>query len=173
MMEGVFLVYAVRRLGLAPGAIGVVFAVGNVGLLAGAALAGPVAGRLGLGRALVASAGLQGMGLLLVPLAAMAPLPLLVAGQLLRSFGVVVYNIHQVSLRQAVTPERMLGRTNAVMRFVGLGTLPLGNVLGGGLATLVGLAPTLWLAALAGLLAVLALLLSPVRVLPVMPQPHG
>ena len=46
--------------------------------------------------------------------------------QVLFGFGAVAYNITQVSLRQAITPERLQGRMNAAMRWIVWGTIPLG-----------------------------------------------
>ena len=53
-----------------------------------------------------------------------------------------VYNVNQVSLRQAITPDRLQGRMNASMRFIVWGTIPLGALLGGGLGEALGLRPT-------------------------------
>ena len=73
---------------------------------------------------------------LLIPFAPHSfPLPFLVAAIVIGGFGGVVYNITQVSLRQAITPERLQGRMNAVMRFLVWGALPLGSLVGGALAS--------------------------------------
>ena len=66
-----------------------------------------------------------------------APIPWLVAAVALGGFASVVYNINQVSLRQAIVPLRLQGRMNASMRFLVWGTLPLGSLTGGILATLI------------------------------------
>jgi hypothetical protein len=58
----------------------------------------------------------------------------------------VVYNVAQVSYRQAICPPRLLGRMNAAIRWVVWGTIPLGALLGGALGTLAGVRPTLWIA---------------------------
>ncbi|MDF3298612.1 hypothetical protein [Streptomyces tropicalis] len=58
----------------------------------------------------------------------------------------MVYNIAQLSYRQSVTPPEMMGRTNAAVRWVVWGTLPIGGVLGGLLGTLIGVRPALRLA---------------------------
>ena len=57
------------------------------------------------------------------------------AGLRVSGFANVVYNITQVSFRQAITPERIQGRMNSVMRFIVWGTIPLGQLVGGALAT--------------------------------------
>ena len=58
-------------------------------------------------------------------------------------FAVVVYNIVQVSYRQAICPPRLQGRMNSVMRFIVWGTIPIGALIGGVLGTLVGLRETI------------------------------
>ncbi len=58
-------------------------------------------------------------------------------------FGAVVYNITQVSFRQGLTPERLLGRMNATMRFLVWGTLPIGGFIGGVLGKFIGVRPDL------------------------------
>jgi predicted MFS family arabinose efflux permease len=73
-----------------------------------------------------------------------------------------MYNITQVSLRQAITPRRLQGRMNATMRFLVWGTIPLGAFTGGLLGSTVGLRTTLWVAAGGGVLALIAPVLSPV-----------
>jgi predicted MFS family arabinose efflux permease len=73
----------------------------------------------------------------------------------------VVY-ISQVSLRQAITPDRMLGRMNASMRFLVWGTIPIGSLIGAGLSELIGVQETIWISAILGLFAFLPVLISKV-----------
>ena len=75
-----------------------------------------------------------------------------------------------ISLMQAITPDRMLGRMNASRRFLVWGVIPLGGLVGGALATTIGLRPTLFVGAIGGSLAVLPLLFSPVRSLERVPE---
>jgi len=158
--------FMVRKLGLSAGLIGLTFSVGSVGVLAGALLSGRVTRRVGLGAAVVGSMAVCGFGMLLLPLATKAdPLPWLVAGIFVSSFGQPIYNINQVSLRQAITPRRLQGRMNASMRFMVWGTMPLGSLIGGVLGTVIGLRPTLWVAGIGGSLAFLWVFFSPVRTL--------
>src|SRR5438132_11908932 len=82
-----------------------------------------------------------------------------------------VYNINQVSLRQAITPDRLQGRMNASMRFLVWGTIPIGALLGGALGQALGLRPAIATMALCSLLAPLWVLFSPVRQLRVQPVP--
>src|SRR5688500_19921656 len=97
--------------------------------------------------------------------------PLLIACGLISGFSNVVYNVNQVSLRQAITPERLQGRMNATMRFIVWGTIPLGNIIGGFLGGVIGLHNTIWIGAIGGLFVFLPVLLSPVRHFREMPAP--
>lgn len=76
--------------------------------------------------------------------------------------GIAVSNVLVVSLRQTVTPDRMMGRMNASYRFFTYGAIPLGALLGGGLAEVVGLRPTLLICGCGLVLAPLWIFLSPV-----------
>jgi len=162
--DAIVLVFAVRELDLTAGQIGLILAVGNVGFLVGAFLSARIARALGTGPAIVASALAIALGMALVPLAtAGTAVPVLVAYGLVASFGGVVYNVNARSTTQTITPDRMLGRTIATLRFFVWGTIPLGSLLGGAMGTTLGLRTTLWVAAGTGLVAFLAPLLSPVR----------
>lgn len=168
VLEAVFVLYVTRELGIEPGLLGLVFAVGSVGFLLGTLLPGWVTRRFGLGPGIVGGLLLVGLSDLLIPLAdeSMAVVVIILVimtAQFFFGLGFVVFNTGQVSLRQAITPDRLQGRMNAMMSFVGWGIVPLGGLLGGGLGEVIGLRPTLLLAALGEILAVLWLLLSPVR----------
>jgi len=114
VMFSIFLVYAVRDLGLTAATIGLIGSLGNVGLLGGALVAPRLSSRFGAGPVLIATAAASGWSLLLIPLASGdLAIPLLVASGLGFGFCVVVYNVTGISLMQAITPDRMLGRMNA------------------------------------------------------------
>jgi predicted MFS family arabinose efflux permease len=93
--------------------------------------------------------------------------PVLIVG----TFVGVIYNIVQLSLRQAITPERIQGRMNSVMRFIVWGTIPLGSLTGGALASWIGLKATLIVSGVGCSLAFLPVLFSPVRSVREMPEP--
>jgi len=168
----IFLVYAVRVLDLSPAVIGVVFSLSSVGSLVAALTATRISASLRVGPTIVGSAFIFGPSLLLIPAAPQAtPIPFLVAAGVLLGFGAVTYNITQVSFRQAICPERLQGRMNSVMRFIVWGVMAIGFLLGGALATWIGLRETMWIGAALGSLAFLPVLLSPVRTLREMPEP--
>ena len=160
----ILLVYAVRELGLSAATIGLAFAVGNVGPLLAALTARRISARLGVGRTIVAAACLFGPGTLLIAAAPRDnPMPFLIASMIVMGFGAVLYNVTAISLIQAITPDRMLGRANASRRFIVWGVIPLGALVGGTLGASIGLRPTIVVGAIGGLLAVVPLVLSPVR----------
>jgi predicted MFS family arabinose efflux permease len=120
-------------LGLGPAILGLIFAAGGPGALLGSVLAGRVANQFGLGTTIIGSSFAFGVTSLLVPLAR-GPEVIIIGTLVLSSFigGLMnpVYNINQVSLRQAMTPDRLQGRMNASMRFIVWGTIPIGATLG-------------------------------------------
>ncbi|WP_162794971.1 MFS transporter [Nonomuraea lactucae] len=154
-------VYAADELRLGPGAIGVALAVGNVGGLLGALLAGPLSRRIGDGAAFIVSIALFSGGAILLPLSTGAVA--LSGGLFVVYVGAVIFNVLQVSLCQIVTPARLLGRMNSVFRFVTWGMVPLGAAGGGLLVAPAGLRGVFWIAAVLTVLSMLPPLFSPVR----------
>ncbi len=167
----ILLVFAVRELGLSAGTIGIVFAVGNLGTLAAALTARRISDRLGVGRTIVLAACLFGPATLLI---ALAPkdfaVPLITLSMLILGFGAILYNVTAISLIQAITPDRILGRANASRRFVVWGVIPFGGLVGGALGSSIGLRETMVVGALGGVLAVVPILLSPIRSVGKMPE---
>ena len=99
---------------------------------------------------------------LLIPLTFPGPGVILYgAGMFMSSFGAIVYNVHQASFRQMLCPPRLLGRMNATIRFIVWGTLPLGGLLGGALASWLGVRNALWVGAIGSALAPLWVIASP------------
>jgi MFS family permease len=169
----VLLVFARRELHLSPAAIGLAFTLGNLGPLLGAFSAGRVSGRFGVGPTIIASSIVGGPMFLLVPFAphGNAAIAFLAAASIVGGFAGVVYNVAQVSLRQAITPARIQGRMNSVMRFIVWGAIPLGSLAGGGLATAIGVKEALIAGGIGTSLAFLPVLFSPVRAVREIPEP--
>lgn len=88
------------------------------------------------------------------------------------SFGVVVYNVGQVSYRQVTCPPQILSQVNATARWIVTGAQPIGGVLGGVLATTVGARDALWIAAGGAWMSGLLLFFSPLRRMRDMPGEH-
>lgn len=171
----IYILYAINGLGLDATRIGIAFALGNVGALVGAVVANRVARWFGLGPTIVGSLAIGGLFLLLVAIAPAgdAALPFLVAGGVFGGLSQMIYNINQVSYRQAICPPRMQGRMNATVRFLVWGTMPIGSLIGGAMASTIGLHETIWIAAILGFVPAIFPFLSPVRNLREMPQPIG
>jgi MFS family permease len=166
----VLLLFAYRDLYLSLGLVGIIFSVGSVGVLLGAWVAGSASTRLGLGRTIVLSAA-GSIALLLIPLAGHAlPMLILACALLVTGAFSTIYNINQLSLRQAITPDRLQGRMNATMRTIVWGTIPVGSFLGGVLGESIGLVMTIVLGALISTVAFLWVLFSPVLGLKSIPR---
>src|SRR4029077_4488505 len=127
----------------------------------------------GVGPTIIGASMLGGPMFLLIPFAphGAVALAVLAPAFVVGGFANVTYNVNQLSLRQAITPERLQGRMNSVMRFIVWGTIPLGNLLGGVIATTIDLRAAIWVGAIGMSLAVLPVLLSPVRTLRDVPEP--
>src|SRR5207245_5741095 len=142
LLMTVYILYATSSLGLPPALIGAIFAVGGVSTIFGTMLAGPVARRLGIGRALLGASLVIGIAGLLIPIAG-GPGPvaiaLLIGTQVLWGLSRPVFDINQLSLRQAITADRFQGRVNATMLFIVWGVIPFGSLLGVALGSTIGL----------------------------------
>jgi Na+/melibiose symporter-like transporter len=167
--------FLVRDLGQPPTVLGVIMSVSAVGGLVAAFTATRIARWLGQGPTIWISIAVTAPFAVLWPLAqADWRLWLAAVGGGVWWFGAVVYNITQVSFRQGLTPESLLGRMNATMRFLVWGTLPLGGLVGGLLGQHIGVRQTMWVAAIGGVVTFLPPFLSPLRrmrELPTHPEP--
>lgn len=172
-IEALFVLYAIDQLGFDPIALGLVLAAGGPGSLLGAIVAVPVARRFGLGPTIAWMQVLTGVACLAAPLAS-GPEWLVVAvlalGQFLLGIARPVFNIAQLSLRQAITPERLQGRVNATMRFIMWGVTPVGALAGGLAGAGIGLRPAMFVAATGVLVAAVWIVRSSVFALREVPD---
>lgn len=138
-----FLVYAVQRLDMNAGQIGVALTVGSLGSLAGAAVARRLGERFEARRLLVYSIGIGSFApTLLLPTGhdgSTIDVALVIGMFLLYGFGITIYNVHVVAYRQAMIKFEVLGRASAAYRLVTHGPVPLGAFLGGQLGASIGL----------------------------------
>jgi len=167
MQVAVLILFAARELSLSPGTIGLAYVGGGLGCLLASATAQRLSARFGIGPVIVhglilTALAWQGFGLIDGPVW-LATL-MLGAALLVFNFGAVLYAINYLALRQAITPDRLLGRMTATMRFLTVAVAPLGSLVGGALATAVGLRATLLTVGVLGLvLCTAAVFWSPVR----------
>ncbi|MER7467502.1 MFS transporter [Streptomyces sp. NPDC097981] len=171
-----FLLYGTHDLHLASTTLGAVFATSSVGGLIGALISRRVIARFPVGRVyLVAQS-----ALLLGPslIAAAAGPRVVMIGMFVLSFfttylGLGVAGVVIVSLRQALTPQSLMGRMTAAFRTLLFGGGALGGLAAGLLAGRLGARGALTAAAIASAVVVIGLLVSPVsrlRELPTAPQ---
>ncbi|MEP7181883.1 MAG: MFS transporter [Betaproteobacteria bacterium] len=167
MQLAVLILFATRDLGLSAGAIGLTYMAGGVGCVIAASSAERLSARFGVGPVIVhglilTALGWQAFGLIGGPV--WLATILLGVAMTVFDFGAVLYGINYLALRQAITPDRLLGRMTATMRFLTVAAAPLGSLAGGALATVIGLRNTLLvIGVLALVLAGAAVLWSPVR----------
>ena len=144
----VFVLYAVgpdSAMGLTEVSYGLLFATIAAGSLIGALLADRIIRRLGRSRSLFLGI-LGGVGT--VGIAAVTTIPLVIAmAFLIGGLTNALWNVVAVSLRQRITPDRILGRINSSYRLVAWGTRPLGAAAAGLLGELVGLRAVFGIAA--------------------------
>ena len=136
-----YMIYVSRDLAFPTGALGMIFACGGIGAIAGAALAPGLGRRLGSGNAMTAGLVAAALGTLCLPLAPGATVfgaALLVAHQIVGDGGLTLFNVHDRTLRQTIAAPELLARVDGGLRTLGrLATLA-GALGGGALATAFG-----------------------------------
>jgi len=172
LLFAISILYMIRDLHMPKYQLGLVFGVGSAGSIIGALVVNRLNKRIGVGPSIVFTAipfSVAGLGYALTN--STLALPVLMLSQALFGFGAVAYNITQVSLRQAITPERLQGRMNAAMRWIVWGTIPLGSLAGGAIASTWSLHTAVWVGAIGALFTFLPVTLSSVRSIGEMPEP--
>jgi MFS family permease len=159
--------YVIRVLKVTPSVFGVLVGMGGVGALLGAFMARSLVRRCGIGPVLIGSALLSSALMLTTPLASgpqLLVVLLLMLSQLLGDCAYEIYIIHSTSLLQMLVPQGSLGRASASLQFLAGGMVPLGALLSGVVAGMIGMRATLLIASLLALLLSSAwLIFSPVR----------
>ena len=145
-----YMIFVARDIGFATGSLGMIFATGGLGAVAGAALAPWLGRRLGPGRAMALGLALAALGAACIPLVAASGLlggALLVAHQIIGDGGRTLHDVQDRTLRQTAAPAALLARTDAGLRTAGQLATLVGAVAGGALASAVGTRNSLWLSA--------------------------
>uniref|UniRef100_UPI0016079D42 MFS transporter n=1 Tax=Kutzneria kofuensis TaxID=103725 RepID=UPI0016079D42 len=158
------LLFLIRQLGVDTGIAGLLMTAGGVGGVIGSLTATWWTRTFGQARTIWLSLVVLCPFVLLMPLAEPGwALSLFAVANLAFSAAAVIYNVAQVSYRQAICPDHLLGRMNASVRFLVWGTMPIGGLIGGGLATWLTPRGALWVGVIGEALAVLWVLASPLR----------
>lgn len=159
-----FILYAVRSLGMHPAQLGFVLSAGGVGAIAGSLVTSPISRRIGVGRAFFLSCVLFPAPMLFVPLATghgFTRLLLLFLYEFGSGFGVLMLDISGAAIFAQVIPDTIRASVSGAYRMVNYGVRPLGAVTGGVLGTLIGVRSTLWIAGIGGIFCVLWMIGSP------------
>ena len=161
-----YMLFVVRDLGLSPTAAGVIAGCGGLGSLGGSVLASPVLRRFGPKATLIGGFALGGAFQGLVPLAHGTQLRawvFLLTAQIIGDGLITIAFVNDVSLRQALVPDRLLGRVTATANVLGVVAMPVGALAGGVIGQFVSPRAALAAAAMAFCLASLWIVASPIR----------
>lgn len=133
----IFVLFALQEIGVGPTGYGLLFAVFALGGITGSALAVPAKRLLGDGPAILFGSALSGLPLL--ALALFPTVPVAAVTMFVTGAAEGVWQVLTASLRQAVIPDRLLGRVLGAFRLTGRGAMFLGAAGAGTLAEVAGL----------------------------------
>ncbi len=145
----IVVLFAVRELGFSAGHVGALFMLAGVGSLAAAGVVKPLNASWGFGRTMLLGLAGTGVAWVAIGLATTSPWTgptIFGLGLLLLDFAATLFFVNYLALRQAVTPDRLLGRVTATMICLTVATAPFGGVAGGWIAEHAGLRATILLA---------------------------
>ncbi|MFB6963533.1 hypothetical protein ACFCYB_43120 [Streptomyces sp. NPDC056309] len=152
------MLFADRVLGLSAGVIGVAFGIGSTGALLGAVIAPTISRWIGVGRSIAVGAVLFPAPIAIAAVASgptWARAGALGLAEFLAGIGVMLFDVNLNSLQTAVIPDGMRSRVAGAYSTVNYGIRPIGALVGGMLATIIGLRTTLIAAAVGGALSLL------------------
>jgi MFS family permease len=134
--------FAARELGFSAGHVGVLFMTAGLGSLAAAGVTAHLNRRFGMGRTMLG--GIAGTGVAWLVIGASSgtfwPASLLFGGGLfLLDLFAMIFFINYLSLRQALTPDRLLGRVTATLISLTVAAAPIGGLAGGWVGEHLGL----------------------------------
>jgi len=164
--EALLVVFAIRHLGLSPEVLGLAVGIGGTGVPIGLLLSGPVERRLGVGPVLILSAALSGAGLLVAGTAGgRLSAAVIGLGTFITAVGGGAWGLTALTTRQTLSRPDMRAITTAVFRWATYGVPPIGALLAGLTASLLGPRPAVLIAGAISQLCVVPLLRSPLRTL--------
>jgi MFS family permease len=177
LLEAIFILYLTREVGIQPALLGLIFALGSTGLVIGALLCDRLTQWMGIGRVLLTAPVVMGISDALLPLANAVPhiFAFFLVGLAQFCFGLArpLFSINQLSLRQAITPEKLQGRIHAAISLLAYGLPFVGALIGGMLGQAIGLPQTLVLAALGEIISCAWIFFSPVKTLKELTDVHS
>ncbi len=162
----VYVLFMVDDLGLSATAVGIIFGLGGLGSLLGAAIAECLSRRYGEGRTVIGAQFAFGVFAIALPLTVFFPaiaLLLVLISEFAQWMAHIIFQINELSIRQTTVDDRYLGRVGAVFQFFGRGLTPLGAIVGGILGEVIGVQLTLVVASAGFFVAFAFVLASPLR----------
>jgi MFS family permease len=175
MFIALFVLFAVRELGMSSGVIGIMFTMSGIGYFVGALYVRQLSRALGLGPTMLLGMFATTLGWMLTALVQGVGVPALAGlscACICQGLGAALFFLTYISLRQGITSEALLGRVIATTRFISIAATPLGALFGGALGGSIGLRATIAVVGVAGIaLSATATLYSPLKPLKQMPEP--
>ena len=169
----ILIVYATDELKLPPAALGLALAAAGPAAFIGAALTTPLVKRFGLGTVMIVALIFEAVSRLTLPFISgpvVVAAILLGATQALVGVTEALWSVGLVTLRQSLTPDRLLGRVTAASNFVQWVVAPPAAIGAGFLADAIGFRPTLFLQGIIAVVAVIYLFVSPIRSMRAVPD---
>jgi MFS family permease len=166
MIFALLVVYLTRVHHFTPLMIAAVTVAGGIGLLVGALVAPRVSARVGRGRTILLASAIFSVGMLAFPLAdgpRWSVLTVLAVNEVVVGVGIMLFDVTTGALVITDTPRELLGRVNTSLSTVTQGVKAVGALVGGAMATAIGMRPALWVAALGATTTVLWVWFSPLR----------
>ena len=155
----IVVLFAARELGFSAGHVGALWMLAGIGSLGATAAVDPLNRRLGFGPTMLLGMLGTGVAWLLIAVASGGEVMASIVfgfGLLVLDFSGMVFFINYLTLRQAVTPDALLGRVTATMICLTVATAPLGGLAGGWIAEHAGLRATMLVAGVGAMALVLA-----------------
>ena len=172
----IVVLFAARELGFSAGHVGVLFMTAGLGSLAAAGVTATLNKRFGMGPVMLGGIATTGVAWLVMGSAAgsfWVASVVFGAGLFMLDLGAMIFFINYLSVRQAVTPDRLLGRVTATMICLTVATAPFGGLAGGWIAEHYGLRIAMLLAGAGALiLAPFVTWLSPLARMRELPGPQ-
>jgi predicted MFS family arabinose efflux permease len=174
VLQAAYVPYAVRALGLSAQAVGVTLAGYGGGMVVGALLASRVVGAMPFGRAIQLGPAVSVLAAAAMVATLIMPSGVLAAASFfLFGVGPIVWTITSATLRQSITPDRMLGRVSSVFLTVNAGARPVGAALGGVVGAAWGEPACLWLALAGFVIQAAVIFTSALGGLRLLPEAHA
>jgi MFS family permease len=159
----VLIIYITKDLGLSSFLIGVVFSFAGIGAFVGAVLSKKITDKVGIGRTVLLSLLLTAISYLVIPLVGkvgvVSVITLLIT-QFIIGLTSTIRNINLVSVRMSITEDLFLGRVNSTFKFILLGVVPIGSIIGGEMGGYLGNQEALIIGSLIFIPSLLVILIS-------------